>query len=359
MVTWAPGIPFNDLPPPPGIDVVETIAVLKAAIAANSAVAQLNQAANSIPNPTILINAIPILEAQASSEIENIVTTTDDLFRHLEDSSGADPSTKETLRYRTALRAGYEQTLERGLSIGTATLVCSMIKNVDMGIRSIPGTRIANPTTGDLVYSPPEGQDLIAKKLHIWEEFIHADDGMDALVKMAVAHYQFEAIHPFTDGNGRTGRILNVLMLVEAGLLTQPLLYLSGYIIKTKSDYYRLLQQVSSDGLWEPWILYILEGIRESSLATVKKIEEIRALQVDFGSRAREFLRGTSDSVFLSVLFEQPYSRIGTVMERCEVSRPTATSWLNLMVTAGLLHDIKTGRDRLFVNTGLLAVLQK
>ncbi len=234
-----------------------------------------------------------------------------------------------------------------------------MIKNVDMGIRSIPGTRIANPTTGELVYSPPEGQDLIAKKLKIWEEFIHADDGMDALVKMAVAHYQFEAIHPFTDGNGRTGRILNVLMLVEAGLLTQPLLYLSGYIIKTKSDYYRLLQQVSSDGLWEPWILYILEGIRESSLATVKKIEEIRALQVDFGSRACEFLRGTSDSVFLSVLFEQPYSRIGTVMERCQVSRPAATSWLKLMVTAGLLHDIKTGRDRLFVNTGLLAVLQK
>ncbi len=359
MATWAPGIPFNDLPPPPGIDVVETIAVLKAAIAANSAVAQLNQAANSIPNPTILINAIPILEAQASSEIENIVTTTDDLFRHLGDSSGADPSTKEALRYRTALRAGYDQTLERGLSIGTATLVCSMIKNADMGIRSIPGTRIANPITGKLVYSPPEGQDLIAKKLQIWEEFIHADDGMDALVKMAVAHYQFEAIHPFTDGNGRTGRILNVLMLVEAGLLTQPLLYLSGYIIKTKSDYYSLLQQVSSHGLWEPWILYILEGIRESSLATVKKIEEIRALQVDFGSRAREFLRGTSDSVFLSVLFEQPYSRIGTVMERCQVSRPTATFWLKLMVTAGLLHDIKTGRDRLFVNTGLLAVLQE
>lgn len=357
MSPWQSDVPYNELPQPPPVESLETRRVLKAGIGANAGLAQLDQAAASIPNPTVLINTIPLLEAQASSAIENIVTTTDALFRHLDDASGADPATKETLRYRTALRVGFERTVERGLTSGTASAVCSTIKGREMDLRALPGTRIGNPATGEITYSPPEGRARITEMVSQWERFVHSEDGMDPLVRMATAHYQFEAIHPFTDGNGRTGRILNVLILVEAGLLRQPLLYLSRYIIETKSDYYRLLLAVTAEGAWEEWILYILTGIEQTSRSTVRKIGAIRELQDDFGRRARMASKGGSDSEFQSVLFEQPYCRIRTVMERCRVSRPTATSWLNALVKADLLLDYKLGRDRLFVNREFLELL--
>ena len=357
--TWQPHVPYNDLPGPPAVDDLETRAVLKAAVSANTALAQLDQAAAAIPNPAVLINAIPILEAQASSEIENIVTTTDALFRHLEDDANADPATKETLRYRTALRQGFDMTLSRGLTTVTAIAVCSTIKGSNMELRSLPGTRIVNQSTGQITYSPPEGHDLIARLMTDWERFIHADDAMDPLVRLAVSHYQFEAIHPFTDGNGRTGRILNVLMLVDAGVLQQPLLYLSRYFIETKNDYYRLLLAVTAEGAWEEWILYVLEGIRQTSRDAVGRIAAIRALQEDFAARARAVSKGGANSEFQSVLFEQPYCRIGTVIQRCGVSRPTATGWLNALAEAGLLVRIKAGRDVLYVNREFLELLTR
>lgn len=357
--TWLPDAPYNNLPPPPPVQDLETRAVLKAAIEARSALAQLDSAATAIPNPAVLINAIPLLEAQASSEIENIVTTTDELFRHLDNDSGADPATKETLRYRTALREGFERTLIRGLTTTTAIAVCSTIKGRDMQVRNLPGTRIVNQTTGSITYSPPEGQVVVAGMMTEWERFIHADDDMDPLVRMAVAHYQFEAIHPFADGNGRTGRILNVLMLVDAGLLQQPLLYLSRYFIATKSDYYRLLLAVTADAAWEEWILYVLEGVRKTSQDAVERIQAIRKLQESLGSRAAAVSKGGANAEFQSVLFEQPYCRISTVMERCRVSRPTATGWLNALAADGLLLRIKRGRDVLFVNREFLEVLAR
>lgn len=356
-MTWDPEAPYNGLPPPPSVTELETRAVLKATIRANTALAKLDQAVVSIPNPAVLINTIPLLEAQASSEIENIVTTTDELFRHLDDYSGADPATRETLRYRTALRVGFERTLERGLTTATAMDICSTIKGREMQIRSMPGTRIGNPVTQVVTYSPPEGRTLIEGKLSEWERFVHAEDGMDALVRMAVAHYQFEAIHPFADGNGRTGRILNVLMLVQAGLLRMPVLYLSRYIIDTKNDYYRLLLAVTTEQAWEEWVLYILSGIEQTSNATLRKIGAIRELQDQFNVRARATSKGGADSEFQSVLFEQPYCRIQTVVDRCGVSRPTATAWLTALVEAGLLQDQKIGRDRLFINRDFLELL--
>lgn len=356
---WRPQVPYNDLPAPPSAQELETRAVLKSAITANAALARLEQAAESIPNPTVLINTIPLLEAQASSEIENIVTTTDALFRHIDSEAAADPATKETLRYRTALRVGYTSVVERGLTTSTAMAVCSAIKGTQMGLRTLPGTRVANPITREVTYSPPEGRDLIAEKLSEWERFIHADDGLDPVVRMAAAHYQFEAIHPFTDGNGRTGRLLNVLMLVEAGLLTQPLLYLSRYLIDTREDYYRLLLAVTAEGRWEQWLLYILRGVEESSRVTLGKISAIRALQDDFASRARAVSKGGADSELQSVLFEQPYCRISTVMDRCGVSRPTASKWLGALSAAGLLAEAKVGRDRLFVNREFLDLLAR
>ena len=360
MRPWQPDEPYNDLPDPPSTTQLETRAVLKATVLANTALGQLDQAARSIPNPSVLINTIPILEAQASSEIENVVTTTDALFRHLDnDESSDDPATRETLRYRTALRTGFAATIERGLTANTASDVCTIIKGRTMDIRAVPGTRIANPSTGQITYSPPEGRVIIADKLSAWERFIHADDDMDPIVKMAVAHYQFEAIHPFADGNGRTGRILNILLLVEAGLLHQPLLYLSRYIIETKNDYYRLLREVTENGAWEEWLLYMLDGVRQTSISTVNKIAAIRALQADVAHRARSAFKAGSDAELLSVLFEQPYCRIGMVMERCGVSRPTATSWLSSLVAADILVDIKIGRDRLFVNREFVELLTR
>ena len=251
---WSPEVPFNDLPPlpPAGLD-LEPKRVLKATVEARTALATLAQAGQLLPNPTILIHAVPLLEAQASSEIENIVTTADELFKHV-GSGGGDNATKEALRYRAALFAGVESMRSRPVTAATAARICSELHGREMAVRAVPGTRIANPTTKQVVYAPPEGADLIREKLSAWERFVHAEDDLDPLVRMAVAHYQFEAIHPFHDGNGRTGRVLNILMLIESGLLHDPILYLSRAIIARKNDYYRLLQAVTADGAWVEWI---------------------------------------------------------------------------------------------------------
>lgn len=357
--SWRPEQPYNDLPAVPSPELLETNRVLKEAIDARVALAQLDEAASAIPNPAVLINAIPTLEARASSEIENIVTTTDALFRLAADVASADPSTKEALRYRTALRVGFEQVEARGLTVAVAVAVCTLIKGHTMEVRAVPGTRIGNPATGEITYSPPEGRDTINAKLADWERFLHADDGLDPLVRMAAAHYQFEAIHPFADGNGRTGRILNVLMLTEAGLLRSPLLYLSRYFIETRSEYYRLLRDVTAIGAWEAWIVYVLRGVAESSRQSTRKIAEIRTLQDEFGAAARQHSHGGSNTELMSLLFEQPYCRIGMVIDRCEVSRPTATKWLHELVDARLLSELKVGRDRLFINTQFVELLSR
>lgn len=358
MSPWAPDQPFDALRPPPGAEHLETRDVLKDAIKSRAALAQLDEAARSMPNPTVLINSLPLLEAQASSEIENIVTTTDALFRYADDDA-PDSATRETLRYRTALRLGLDLVDQRGLTTATAEQVCTTIKGHEMRPRALPGTRIANPETGEIIYSPPEGASLIAQMLSEWERFVHAPDDMDPLVRMAAAHYYFEAIHPFTDGNGRTGRILNVLVLVEAGLIQLPILYLSRYIIDNKSDYYRLLLGITARGAWEPWLRYILRGVEVTARATVSKIAAIRDLQADFFRRARDVSKGATNADFQAVLFEQPYCRISTVVDRCDVSRPTATSWLSGLVGAGMLQSRKVGRDRLFVNAEFLDVLTR
>lgn len=356
-MSWDPESPYNDLPalPPHGHD-LEPKSVLKATIEARSALATLSQAGKALPNPAVLIQAVPLLEAQASSEIENIVTTADELFKHV-DSGGGDHATKEALRYRGALFAGIDAIRGRPLTAPMAAMICSQLQGRDMSIRSVPGTRIANPVTREIIYAPPEGSDVIRQKLSDWERFVHADDDLDPLVRMAVAHYQFEAIHPFHDGNGRTGRVLNILMLMESGLLDEPILYLSRSIIARKNDYYRLLRAVTAEGAWIDWIHYMLDVVRESAVSTTHKITAIRACQEEIAARARAATPGDRDAQFLSVLFEQPYCRINTVVERCDVSRQTASTWLHALVEAGLLHNIKVGREQLFVNHEFLEVL--
>ncbi|MEX0429075.1 Fic family protein [Nocardioides sp. DS6] len=356
---WSPEVPFNELPPlpPQGLD-LEPKPVLKATVEARTALATLAQAGQLLPNPNILIHAVPLLEAQASSEIENIVTTADELFKHA-DSGGGDHATKEALRYRSALFAGVGSIRERPLTAATAARICSELQGRDMAVRAVPGTRIANPTTRQIVYAPPEGADLIREKLSAWERFIHAEDDLDPLVRMAVAHYQFEAIHPFHDGNGRTGRVINILMLIEAGLLQEPILYLSRAIIARKNDYYRLLRAVTAENAWIDWILYMLDIVRESATSTTRKIAAIRTCQEDIAERARVATPGGRDAQFLAVLFEQPYCRINTVADRCDVSRQTASTWLHALVEARLLSDVKVGRELLFVNHDFLDVLTR
>lgn len=358
-MSWDPTRPYNDLPAlPPEQRDVETRSVLKAVVESRAALASLNMATELIPNPSVLINTLPLLEAQASSEIENIVTTTDALFKAAQIASGEqDPAVKETLRYRGALRSGYESMQARALTTQTAIDVCSEIKGFQMDVRKLPGTRIVNPTTGEIVYSPPEGSGIISDKLSNWERFIHTEDSLDPIVKMAIAHYQFEAIHPFTDGNGRTGRILNILILQHAKLIRMPVLYLSRYIIAHKNDYYALLNAVTAGDGWEEWTLYMIEAVRQSAVSTTKKILAISELQRDFQANYSTNSLGMRHANFLNVLFSQPYCRIADVMGACQVSRLTASGWLDALAKEDILVKLKVGRERLFLNSEYLTLL--
>ena len=360
--TWSPERPYEELPRlPPAAD-VESRAVLKQCVSARAALAELKAAAALIPNPAVLINTLPLLEAQASSEIENVVTTADELFRHLDADEGADPATREALRYRTALLQGVGLLKERPLSVATAEAICSRIKGTEMSVRRVPGTRIASARTGAVVYTPPEREPSLRDLLSNWEIFLHEPDGPDALdplVRMAIAHYQFEAIHPFTDGNGRTGRVINSLLLVERGLLDRPILYLSRYIISRKADYYRLLLEVTREGAWEPWLLYMLGGIEETARWTVARIGSIRELTVTVTEQLRSAHPKLYDRDLVDVIFEQPYCRIRNVVQRGLGTRQSASRYLHGLVEAGVLREVRAGREKLFVNPRLMALLTR
>ena len=355
--TWQANQPYNQLPNlPPNID-VETKAVLKQCIEARAKLAELKQASMLIPNDSILIHIIPLLEAKDSSEIENIVTTTDELFRYAEQSENANNATKEALRYRNALYQGITSIKERPFSTQTAIEVCRTIKGVNLDIRSITGTSLTNSVTGETIYTPPVGETVIREKLANWEQFLHYHDELDPLIKMAIAHYQFEAIHPFTDGNGRTGRILNMLYLMHENLLNLPILYLSRYIIQTKEDYYRLLLGVTKDQDWISWVLYILKGITQTCEWTIHKIEAIRLLHVD----TSEYIKAIAPNVYsrelVDAIFEQPYIRIGTVVNKQIAKRQTASNYLVKLVELGVLQEVDAGREKLFLHQHLIDLL--
>jgi Fic family protein len=352
-----PNRPYNGLPPlPPPVE-LETRDLLKACIDAHKALASLRQATGHLPNPSVLINTIPILEAQASSEIENIVTTTDELFRYADHLESASQATKEALRYRTALYEGFRSLRDRPLSTTTAEVVCTTIKNVDMRVRRVPGTALANQQTGEVIYTPPVGEALLRDKLANWERFIHEERQIDPLIRMAVAHYQFEAIHPFTDGNGRTGRVLNLLMLVEQDLLDQPALYLSRYIIERKADYYRLLLAVTREGAWIEWVAYMLDAVADTARWTTAKIDAIRRLH----EQACEWIRAQRPKVYsrelVDVLFNQPYSRIQNVVDADIAKRETAARYLRELVEIGMLQEHRMGKEKLFLHPAYLRLL--
>lgn len=360
MSNWKPDIPYNDLPPLPPKQDIESKTILKRCITARASLARLKQAAELIPNQAMLINTLPVMEARASSEIENIVTTTDKLFQSLQmDTERQDPATKEALQYRTALFSGYESLASRPLCTQTAIMVCNAIKHpYEMAIRKTGGTALKGGNSGNVVYTPPEGEETIRGKLANWERFIHESGDLDPLIIMAAAHYQFEAIHPFTDGNGRTGRILNSLLLIEKGLLDLPILYLSRYIIENRADYYRLLSGVTERQDWESWIIYILDGVADTADWTVSKIDAIRRLFEQTRQHIRTHAQGIYTHELVNLLFEQPYTRIANLEAAGIAKRQTASKYLKELSDIGVLQEIAIGRDKLFIHPRLMELLR-
>lgn len=352
-----PHKPYNTLPDLPPARELETTRVLKQCIRSRTSLAELNQRADFLPNKSLLINVIPLLEAQASSEIENIVTPRDRLFRSSLLKGESDSATKEALRYREALAEGHRCLTERPVCTAIAEKVCSVIKAQDMKVRNVPGTALANAATGKVVYTPPIGESLLRDKLANWEWFINEPNDLDPLVVMAIAHYQFEAIHPFTDGNGRAGRILNLLYLLQKGLLSLPILYHSRGIIHRKSEYYAKLRAVTFEEKWEEWILYMLEVVEESARWTSRKIEAIRDLREATKERLREETPKIYTSELLDVIFHQPYCRITDVVAAGIAKRQTAATHLKQLVDIGLLVEEKVGREKLFIHRDYLQLL--
>jgi Fic family protein len=354
-----PAKPYNQLPPLPPRRDLESRAVLKACIEARAAVAELKQAGRLLPNQDVLINTIPLLEAQASSEIENIVTTTDQLFRFAQPDREAlaDHATKEALLYRAALRRGVEMLKERPLMTGTAVEVCRTLLGVNLDVRRVPGTALVNQGTGKVVYTPPDGESNLRNMLANWERFLHEEEGIDPLIRMAVAHYQFEAIHPFTDGNGRTGRILNLLFLVEQELLELPVLYLSRAIIDRKADYYRLLLAVTTRDAWDDWILFVLRAVAETAKWTTEHIHAIRRLMQETAEYVKAEAYGVYSRELVELIFVQPYCRIRNVVDAGIAERQTAAVYLKHLVGAGVLQEVKVGREKLFINPRLMQLL--
>ncbi len=357
--TWRPDLPFDRLPPLPPEPELETKAVLKQCIESRAALAGLKQAAELIPNQGVLINTLPLLEAQASSEIENIVTTADRLFQFRLSEGRTDSATKEALRYSHALLEGFRTLGDHPLNTRTAEDVCSGIKGMPMTVRRVPGTTLANNRTGEVIYTPPTGEDRLRDLLANWERFLHERVEIDPLVRLAAAHYQFEAIHPFTDGNGRTGRILNSLFLVQENLLTLPILYLSRYIIAHKTDYYRLLLGVTKEAAWEDWVLFLLKGIGETAHWTTAKIAAIRRLQELCVVHVRQKLPKIYSRELVDALFEYPYCRIVNLTERGIARRQTASVYLKELARIGVLQEKAVGRERLFVNPRLMRLLTR
>ena len=362
IIAWHPEHAHNQLPALPPVRELESRTVLKACIEARTALAELKQAAELISNQAMLINTLPLLEAKDSSEIENIVTTTDQLFQYAQshpNADSADPATKEALRYRTALHHGYQSLKDRPLCTATAVEICRTLKGADLDVRRTPGTQLANHRTGAVVYTPPEGEARLRDMLANWERFLHNQADLDPLIRMAVGHYQFEAIHPFIDGNGRTGRVLNILYLIQEDLLGLPILYLSQYVIAHKDDYYRLLLGVTRDQAWEPWLLFMLQAVADTSKWTTGKIAAIRALAEHTTEHVRTRLPKIYSRELVDVIFEQPYCRIVNLVDKGIAQRQAASRYLKDLVALGVLREMPVGKEKLFIHPKLMQLLTR
>lgn len=351
--------PYNDLPLLPPAALLETTAVLRRAITASRALAELKGAGNLIPNQAILINAIPLQEARLSSEIENIVTTQDALFRAAAaEPARTDPATREVLRYRTALRRGFDALSTHKIDLDLIIEVCRVLSGGTATLRDEEPILIEDVAARQAVYTPPRGRARIVALLQNLVDFLSGPGELDPLLRMAVAHYQFEAVHPFVDGNGRTGRILNILALVQAGLLEIPVLYLSRYIIRDKQEYYRRLRGVTERGDWEGWLLYMLAAVEETAAWTAGRIAALRELFEATTERCRRELPGRVYSKELvELIFVQPYVKVKFVVDAGMVGRQAAAEYLRELEKLGILESERRGREVIYRHPALLEVL--
>lgn len=349
-------------PLPPAVD-LETVPVLKALATANRALAELKGRAATIPNQAILIDTLALQEARASSEIENIVTTQDELFQAaLYPEGPQSAAAKEVALYRDALRLGYLRLRDTQGLISNNTLIdmFRMLKRRDDGFRATPGTALKNESSGQIVFVPPQNAQEIVEHMSILEKFVNDDkaSSLDPLIKMALIHHQFESIHPFPDGNGRIGRILNVLYLTRTGLLEIPILYLSRHITCNKADYYRLLQAVRDDAAWEEWVLYMLQAVAETARTTLALVEGIRNQMADVKHRMRSQLPKIYSQELLNNMFRHPYTRIEYVQKELDLkARQTAAKYLDILADHGFVEKHQAGRNNYYINTALVRLL--
>ena len=348
---------LNRLPLPQEI---ETQKVLKKAISANRALANLNGVARIIPNSTILINSLVLQEAKDSSEIENIITTHDELYRANLDIESITNEAKEVQNYKEALLRGFSLVSDTKLLLKKHIIeIQEILEQNDAGIRKQAGTNLKNAQTGEVIYTPPQDYETIQELLTNLEIYINEPNDIDSLINMAIIHHQFESIHPFYDGNGRTGRIINILYLILKDLLDIPVLYLSRYIITHKADYYRLLQEVRTEDKWEEWILYILEAVEQTSLETIELINSISDLMIKIQDKISQELPKIYSKDLVEILFMHPYTKIDFLVDRLNITRKTASKYLNELENIGILENIQIKNSKFFINIELFNLLRK
>ena len=330
--------------------------ILKTVIDANKALAELKGVALTIPNQNILLNTLVLQEAKDSSEIENIITTHDELYRAMADAKNISKEAKEVKQYREAVYLGFESLRKQKiLTVNLILQIQSILLKNDAGIRKLPGTVLKNDKTGEVVLVPPQDYRTILNLLKNLEQYINDDtmQDLDPTIKMAIIHYQFESIHPFYDGNGRTGRIINILYLILKELLDLPILYLSRYIIRNKSDYYRLLQEVRTKNKWNDWTLFMLKGLRETAMDTIQIIHQMRKMMKETKDIIREKERGIYSKDLLEILFYHPYTKIKFLESHLKIHRQTASTYLKKLEKLGLLTGVKLGREMYYINNRL------
>ena len=338
----------------------ETPTTLKKAISANRALAKLNGVAKIIPNSAILINSLVLQEAKDSSAIENIITTHDELFRAGLDVSDITNEAKEVQNYRQALLKGYELVTSNKILLKKYIIeIQQELEQNDAGVRRQSGTVLKNAATGEVVFTPPQDYETIQELLDNLESYINEENEIDPLINMAIIHYQFESIHPFYDGNGRTGRIINILYLVLKDLLELPILYLSRYIIQNKVDYYRLLQEVRTKENWEEWVLYMLDGVEKTSLSTIELINDIYELMDKTQTTIKEKLPKIYSKDLVEILFVHPYTKIEFLVDGLGVTRKTASKYLSELEQIGIVKNIQIKNSKFFINEELFNMLKK
>ncbi len=351
---------LESLPPS---NLQETTAILKKLALAHRQLAELKGFAVSIPNQSILIETLALQEAKYSSAIENIIITQDAMFKQqVLGDIVSDPAAKEVSQYSDALKFGFELVRQNHmLTVNHVLGIHSRLVPSSQGIRNLPGTRLINPATREVVYTPPQDYETVRRLMDNLVKYINEPEiqDIDPLVKMAVIHYQFESIHPFYDGNGRVGRIIYVLFLVLSDLLRLPILYLSRYIIRNKSEYYTLLRTLPETGNWEPWVLYMLDAVEQTSKETIVLINAIRELMLQYKHGIREKLPKIYSQDLINNLFRHPYTKIDFVMRDLKVTRPTASKYLGALVKNGFLQKAKIGTSNYYINAPLFNLFAK